>query len=326
MSALGYPVFLLLLLLVPLLAAFYLWRARRDEAAREAFSDKARFAAFGFGVRGRRAWLAPALLIGAAALASVAIARPLGPPTGDEEKAVSMDVIVALDVSDSMSVEDVQGPRLAAAKDYIKRLVMAAPNNRYGLVLFSGDAVITCPPTLDHDALLNFVADADFGRTNLPGTAIGEALLTAATKFKNSGLPRAVVVVTDGENTYGADPVKAAETAKGDGLRVMTVGVGTSRGGRIPASYDFFGQVQYKRDSEGNIVVSRLDEDTLRKVADAGGGKYFAANEPGSVKALSKELTAKAKKAVRDPFRGAKEYGPYFALMAAVLVGIAVVL
>ena len=326
MTALGYPTSLLLLLLAPLLAAFYLWRARRDERAREAFSDKARFAAFGIGARGRRAWLTPALLISAAALASVAIARPLGPPTGDEKKAVSMDVIIALDVSDSMAVEDVQGNRLSAAKGYIKRLVMAAPNNRYGLVLFSGDAVITCPPTLDHDTLLNFVEDADFGRTNLPGTAIGEALLTAATKFKKSDLPRAVVVVTDGENTYGADPVKAAETAKEGGLKVMTVGVGSDAGGRIPASYDFFGQVQYKRDSDGNIVVSRLDEDTLRKVADAGGGKYFAASEHGSVKALARELTAKAKKAVRDPFRGAKEYGPYFALAAAVLVGVAVVL
>jgi Ca-activated chloride channel family protein len=238
----------------------------------------------------------------------------------------AMDVIVALDVSDRMGVADVKSNRLTSAKDFVKKLVLAAPNNRYGLVLFSGDAVITCPPTLDHDAFMTFVDDADFQRANLPGTAIGEAILTAATRFKKDELPRVVLVVTDGENTYGADPVKAAETAKQAGLKVYAAGVGTSEGGRIPGAYDFYGNVQYKKDKEGNLVVSKLDEDALNKITEAGGGRYFATSDGVSVRALAKELTSKSKKVIKDPFQGAKEYGPWFALASAALVAMAMII
>jgi Ca-activated chloride channel family protein len=262
----------------------------------------------------------------AATFAAVAIARPLGPPSGDDEKTAAMDVIVALDISDSMGVTDVKANRLAVAKEFVKKLVLAAPNNRYGLVLFSGDTVITCPATLDHDAFLTFVDDADFQRANLPGTAIGEAILTAATRFKKDELPRVVLVVTDGENTYGADPVKAAETAKQAGLKVYAAGVGTVEGGRIPGAYDFYGNVQYKKDKQGNIVVSKLDEDSLNKITDAGGGRYFAASDGSSVKSLAKEFTSKSKKVIKDPFQGAKEYGPWVAFAATVLVAIAMII
>ncbi len=324
--SLGYPLFLLLLAAVPVLALVYRWLAKRDEKARAAFADAGMSARLGLGNKSWKKKVAPVLIMAAAALASVAIARPLGPPSGEDEKTAAMDVIVALDISDSMGVADVKGNRLTEAKEFVKKLVLAAPNNRYGLVLFSGDAIITCPPTLDHDAFLTFVDDADFQRANLPGTAIGEAILTAATRFKKDELSRVVLVVTDGENTYGAEPVKAAETAKQAGLKVYAVGVGTPEGGRIPGNYDFYGNLQYKKDKQGNIVVSKLDEDTLNKIAEAGGGKYFAASDGTSVKALAGELTSKSKKVIKDPFQGAKEYGPWFALAAAALVAISVVL
>ncbi len=179
--SLGYPLFLLLLAVVPALALVYRWLTMRDEKARAAFADAGMSARLGLGNKGWRKKVAPVLIMLAAALAAIAIARPLGPPSGDEERTAAMDVIVALDISDSMGVADVKPNRLTEAKEFVKKLVLAAPNNRYGLVLFSGDAIITCPPTLDHDAFLTFVDDADFPRANLPGTAIGEAILTAAT-------------------------------------------------------------------------------------------------------------------------------------------------
>jgi Ca-activated chloride channel family protein len=318
--------FLLLLVVVPALALLYRWLKKRDEKARAAFADAGMSARLGLGNKNWKKKIAPVLIMAAATFAAVAIARPLGPPSGDDEKTAALDVIVALDISDSMGVADVKSNRLTSAKEFVKKLVLAAPNNRYGLVLFSGDAVITCPATPDHDAFLTFVDDADFQRANLPGTAIGEAILTAATRFKKDELPRVVLVVTDGENTYGAEPVKAAETAKQAGLKVYAAGVGTIDGGRIPGSYDFYGNVQYKKDKEGNIVVSKLDEDALTKITDAGGGRYFAESESSSVRALAGELMSKSKKVIKDPFQGAKEYGSWFVFVAAVLVAIAVII
>jgi Ca-activated chloride channel family protein len=262
----------------------------------------------------------PALVTAACMLTALSVARPLGPAERPGETAVSMDVIVALDVSDSMAVKDSDGERLDAAKAFIKKLVAAAPANRYGLVLFSGEAMVTCPPTLDHDAFLTFVDDADYSRSTISGTAIGEGILTALTRFKPGELPRAVLVVSDGENTYGADPVKAAGSAREKGLKVYAAGVGTVGGGEIPYGVDFFGKQVFKKDKEGRTVVSRLDEGALREIAGAGGGKYVAASDKGSVRELARELTAKSAKKAENPYKNAEEYGPWLALLAFPLV------
>jgi Ca-activated chloride channel homolog len=324
--SLGYPVFLAFMIPVAVLTIYFYTRARRDKRLKGEFASPAMLSALGMGGDGRRRLAIFALLITSAALAAVAIARPLGPPVHDERKDISMDVIVALDVSDSMGVSDMEGSRLAFAKEFIKRLASDSPNNRYGLVLFSGDAVVTCPMTADTDAFLTFLDDADFTKANLPGTAIGEAILSSAQRFKPGEIPRAVVVVTDGENTYGADAVKAAESAKGKGFKVLTVGVGTQKGGRVPSGVDFFGNNTWKQDKTGRTVVSRLDEASLSAVAQAGGGRYLRADDAATIPALEKELTAKTTKKVKDPFAGAQEFGPQFALLAAVLLGIAIIL
>jgi Ca-activated chloride channel family protein len=321
----GYPWALALLTTALLIALYYAYANQRDKGARESFADAGLLGALGLLRPGRRGLIAPLLIVLAAALASVAMARPLGPHAGDGLVNAGMDVVIALDVSDSMAVQDTKGNRLSAAKDIVQRIVEAAPDNRYGLLLFSGDAVITCPLTLDHDAYMGFVQDADFTRANLPGTAIGNGIL-AATKFKKGELPRAVVVISDGENTYGDDPVKAAQAAKGQGMKVYAVGVGTASGGRIPSGADFFGNVQYKRDRQGQVVVSRLDEAALKAVADAGGGGYVAASDAGSVDALRKALSVRDAKKIKDPFKDAEEYGGWFSLAAFCLLAAAVAL
>ncbi len=221
MSVFGYPAFFWLLLSVLALGTVFAYSIRKMGRERLAFSSAEMMKRLGLG-NGSRKFKARSLLILASAILTViALARPLGPPANAEEVPVSMDVIVALDISDSMLVQDggmgKTGDRLSAAKEFIKRLVDEAPGDRFGLVLFSGDSIISCPPTLDHDTYLDFLADADVTRQDLPGTAIGDALIAAATKFKKSNLPRAVVVVSDGENTYGPDPAGAAKAA---GLKV----------------------------------------------------------------------------------------------------------
>jgi len=321
----GYPWALALTASAALVALYYVYAHKRDSGVRENFADAAMQGALGLGRPGRKGLIAPALVVLAALLASVAMARPLGPHAGNGEVNAGMDVVIALDISDSMSVDDVQTDRLSAAKDIIQRIVDAAPGNRYGLLLFSGDAVITCPLTLDHDALMGFVQDADFTRANLPGTAIGDGI-SAAARFKKGELPRAVVVISDGENTYGEDPVKAAEAAKAQGIKVYTVGVGTAAGGRIPQGADFFGNVQYKHDRAGQVVVSKLDEAALKAVADAGGGGYVSASDAGAADTLKKALSVRDAKKIKDPFKDAEEYGGWLSLAAFCLLVVAVAL
>ncbi|MBI5696600.1 MAG: VWA domain-containing protein [Nitrospirae bacterium] len=315
MTALGCP-YALALLVVPLaLALYFRYTARRDSGVRKTL---------GMAGPGRAALWRPALLVLASALVAVSLARPLGPPA-EGERTAGMDVIICLDISDSMAARDVDGGRLEAAKMFIASLVQAAPDNRYGLVLFSGAATVTCPLTIDREAFLNFLADADFPRADVPGTAIGDAL-SAASRFKADKAPRAVVVVTDGENTYGEDPDKAASGLMTKGVKVYTVGVGTAEGDKIPVGADFFGNVKYKTDRAGRVVVSKLDADALGRIASAGGGEYVDSSAAGSAVGLAKKLRAPETKKVKDPFMGAKEYGPWFVLGAFALAVAAVAL
>lgn len=315
MTALGYPYALALFVAPIMLALYFLYATRRDATSRKTL---------GMDAPGRRALWKPAFIVLSCALVVIALARPLGPPA-EGEKAAGMDVIICLDISDSMAAQDVDGGRLAQAKMFTASVVQAAPDNRYGLVLFSGAATVSCPLTLDRDAFLNFLADADFPRADIPGTAIGEGIL-AASKFKPDKAPRALVIVTDGENTYGADPEKAAADIKAKGVKVYTVGVGTAEGDKIPVGADFFGNVNYKTDREGRVVVSKLATDALGRIANAGGGGYTDAAAPSSAVSLAKKLSAPSVTKVKDPFMGAKEYGPWFVLGAFALAVAAVAL
>ena len=301
----------------------FVYSARRMRQARLAFSSPEMMARLGLGKGSRKFAAGSILIMVSAILAVTALVRPLGPPAGAQEVPVSMDVIVALDISDSMLVPDggarsrSTGDRLSAAKEFIKKLVDDAPGDRFGLVLFSGDSIISCPPTLDHATYLDFLSDADVTKQDLPGTAIGAALITAVTKFRKSGLPRAIVVITDGENTYGPDPAVAAKDAASAGLKVYTVGVGTARGGRIPEGIDFFGQPKYKKDRFRQVVVSSLREGALKTIAEAGGGRYFYSQDTGAAGSLARVLSPKAARKSKEKFAGAEEYGPWFALASA---------
>lgn len=315
-----------LVVLAPVIAGLYVYYARRDRRAVASYADAGRLGPLGLGGRGKFAYAGHLLVVAAIIAGSVAAARPIGPPDEKEPGVAGMDVIIALDVSDSMAVADTEPDRLKYAIATVSKLVDAAPGNRYGLVVFSGEPTVTCPLTNDIGAFLTILETTGFSRTGLPGTAMGEAVLTAATRFKPGALPRAVVVVTDGENTYGADPVEAARTAKSRGLKVFTIGVGTPAGGKIPVGKDFFGETTYKKDREGSVVNSSLDAAALEKIAAAGGGRSFTATDSGAVDWLSKALTVKEKKEVKGIPPGAKEYGPWFALAAFAVLTAAILL
>lgn len=196
-----------------------------------------------------------------------------------EVKSEGIDLMVALDVSNSMQAEDLGGSRLTVAKRTIERLVDQLDGDRIGLVVFAGDAYVQCPITTDYQAFKLFMEGVSTGLVPVQGTAVGRAIEVCSDGFDpESPASKLIVVMTDGEN-HEDDAVKAAENAAANGIEIHAVGMGTTAGAPIPL-YDRFGRSRgFKTDGEGNTIVSALDEVTLMAVAEAGKGSYTQSNQ-----------------------------------------------
>ena len=203
-----------------------------------------------------------------------AAARPQFGQSERTEKRQGIEAIVALDISNSMLAEDVAPNRLDRAKQMLSKLMDNMVNDKVGLVVFAGDAFVQLPITCDYISAKMFLNSIKPDLIKTQGTAIGQALSTSIRCFgERSDASRAIILITDGEN-HEDDAVDAARQAAELGIKVYTVGVGSLRGQPIPKDGELM------KDSEGNIVVTRLDEATLRKIAEIGGGAYVhAGNE-----------------------------------------------
>ena len=195
-----------------------------------------------------------------------------------EVESEGVDMMVALDVSNSMMTEDVGLARLDLAKRTVERLAASTSGDRMGLVVFAGDAYVQCPLTTDVDALRLFLETVNPGMMPLQGTAVGRAVETCWSGFDDqSEASRVVVVLTDGEN-HEDDVVSAARSVAQDGGSVHFIGVATLEGAPIPA-FDSRGRPSgFRTDGSGQPVVSRLDEATLLEAAQASGGTYTRAS------------------------------------------------
>ena len=179
--------------------------------------------------------------------------------------------MLALDVSNSMLAEDYSPDRLERAKLAISKLVDRLRDDRIGLIVFAGSSFVQLPITTDYVSAKMFLNSISTESVPVQGTAIGDAINTAIRSFSvQSEKSRAIIVITDGEN-HEDDPVAAARQAAEMGIRVFTVGVGSAEGEPIPMNGELL------KDKNGEIVVTRLDEEMLRKIADAGGGLYVRA-------------------------------------------------
>ncbi len=193
--------------------------------------------------------------------------------TWEEVQRRGVDIVVALDVSDSMLVEDAESggrlSRLERAKREITDLLRLLEGDRIGLVAFAGTAFIECPLTLDYGAAEIFLETIDTDLIPVKGTALGAAIRTSLEAFEGGSHPsRAVILITDGEDHSG-EALEAAREARTAGVRIFTIGIGRDEGAPIPAPGGGF-----RRDRSGEIVLSRLDEPTLQKIALDTGGKY----------------------------------------------------
>ena len=199
----------------------------------------------------------------------IGLSRPQIGAKLKEHETKGAEIMIALDVSNSMLAEDYSPNRLERAKLAISRLVDKLRDDRIGLIVFAGNSFVQLPITTDYVSAKMFLGSISTESVPIQGTAIGEAINTALRSFSaQSEKSRAVIVITDGEN-HEDDPVAAAAQAAELGVRVFTIGVGSKEGKFIPLP-----EGGYITDSEGNNVVTRLDDVTLQEIAEAGNGVY----------------------------------------------------
>lgn len=264
--------YLLLILVIPFLFLFHALyrRARRKRIAK--FGDPQLVNKLMPGASRSRGWIKLTLISFALFFFALGLSRPQLGAKLKEVETKGVEIILALDVSNSMLAEDYSPNRLERAKLAISRLVDKLKEDRIGLIVFAGKAFVQLPITADYISAKIFLNSISTSSVPVQGTAIGEAINTAIKSFslesKNS---RAIVVITDGEN-HEDDAVAAAKSALELGIPVFTIGIGTDAGKPIPV-----GNGELLKDKDGNIVVTKLDEKTLSEVAKAGGGSYLRA-------------------------------------------------
>ncbi len=213
----------------------------------------------------------------------VALARPQSLLSWQNSTTEGIDIVIASDISGSMLAEDFEPNRMEAGKNIAIDFIKDRPNDRIGLVIFSGESFTQCPLTIDHDVLINLFKDIKNGMID-DGTAIGMGLATAVNRLKESDAKsKVVILLTDGSNNTGSiPPITAAEIAKQFNIRVYTVGLGTK--GMAPYPVQTPMGIQYQR------VPVDVDEVTLGKIADITGGKYFRATNNSTLKNIYEQI------------------------------------
>jgi Ca-activated chloride channel family protein len=269
------PQLLWLLLLVPAAATFLIWALHRRRDALRRFAEARLLPALTPDLDERRQRWRAVLLVAALALLLLALAGPKWGFHWEEVHREGVDIVVALDTSRSMLAEDVKPNRLARAKLAIEDLVKRLRGDRIGLVAFAGSAFVQCPLTLDYEAFTESLHAVNVGIIPKGGTALTEAIHAGLEAFEGrQGRHEALILITDGEDHEGHVDDAAKEAADA-GVKIYTVGIGTAEGDLIPLTVD--GQQTFLKDRRGQVVKSRLDEETLQKIATTTGGAFVHA-------------------------------------------------
>jgi Ca-activated chloride channel family protein len=206
----------------------------------------------------------------------IMLARPQFGSKIEDVKKQGVEVIIALDVSNSMLAEDIQPDRLTRAKQAIYRMVDNLDNDKIGLIVFAGDAYTQIPVTTDYVSAKMFLSTINPDMVPKQGTAIGAAINLGIRSFSpGENKSKAMIIITDGEN-HEDDPVSAAEEASKAGIVIHTIGIGSTEG--VPISVNKSGKKDYLKDAEGNTVITKLDEDILKKIAITANGNYVRAS------------------------------------------------
>lgn len=267
--------YLNLLYFIPLLILLIWFTQRKTIKALLGFAGKKMHSVL-FPMRSRlKNLLKYTLLIISSILIIFALANPQIGSKIEEVKQVGIDVFILLDVSNSMRAEDIKPNRLQKAKHEISKLIRRLQGDRIGLIVFAGKPYIQFPLTTDYAAANLFLSAVDFNTVPQQGTAIGASIELATRSFKeNEDTKKAIIVITDGEDHEG-ELIPVVEDAVNKGIQIYTIGLGSISGEPIPLYNESGNKSGYKKDRQGNVVLTKLDEATLKEIASIGKGGYY---------------------------------------------------
>ena len=279
------------LFFVPLLAlAIWLWITRRKNKPTLQFSYLKLMQNLPMSWRARLSQLPLILKFSAIGLAILALARPQLVSTKIQKNVDGIDIMITLDISDSMLIEDMQPEnRLEASKKIIKEFIEQRLSDRIGLVVFAGESYTRVPLTLDYPLLLKSLSEVEITRSIKMGTAIGVALANSVARLKDStAKSRVVIFLTDGENNSGTiDPETAIDIAQGYGVKVYSIGMGKDGQAQLPIYVEGPGGQKIKR---YRPMHSKVNEELLTKMAQVTGGKFYRANTSDALNQVFEEI------------------------------------
>ncbi|MEW5795481.1 MAG: VWA domain-containing protein [Candidatus Zixiibacteriota bacterium] len=271
------PTYFALLLGVLLLALYVFWAIGRKKKLLNLFGDLPLLLKNAPCISFARQRTKAVLVLLGLALVCVALARLQFGTHLEKLEREGIDIIVAMDLSNSMLARDMKPNRLEKAKQELRSIIDRLKGDRIGLVAFAGEAFVQCPLTLDYAAARMLLSVMDQNTVSVQGTSLESAIIAAQKAFtQHEKKHKVLLLLTDGED-HGGSAVEAAANARKDGIRIYTVGIGSPAGEPIPVVDRKGDQVGFKKDKSGEVIVSQLDEETLQKIALETGGKYYHA-------------------------------------------------
>ncbi len=314
----AHPEYLYFLFFIPLLIGVFIYNIHKKKQNIRLFGNPELLAELMPNVSHVRPHIKFWIQITVIILMVVVLAQPQFGTKMEEVKRKGIEVIIALDVSNSMMAQDILPNRLEKAKQVLAKLVDDMKNDKVGLIVFAGDAYTQLPITADYISAKMFLSTISPQLVPRQGTAIGSAIDLSIRSFgKKSETKRAIILITDGEN-HEDDAIGAAKLAVGEGISVHVIGMGKPEGAPIPIE----GTMSFWKDKSGNVVVSKLNESMCRDIAAAGNGVYVRADYSNSAyKMVSKELDKLAKSDLSSQvFSDYNEQFQSFAMLALILL------
>ncbi len=307
--------FLYFLVLIPALALWYWYKFRQRSQPEIRMSSTKAFGMYRSNFKLYLNHAAYVIRLLALALLIIALARPQSKLTSRDVSVEGIDIMIALDISGSMLAEDFKPNRMEAAKNVAIDFISDRPNDRIGLTVFSGESFTQCPLTTDHIVLKNLFKEVHTDMVR-DGTAIGDGLATAINRLRTStAISKVIILLTDGVNNMGMiDPLTAAQIAQKFGIRVYTIGVGSS--GPVPFPFQTNRGVIYQ-----NVEIP-VDEALLKEIAAITGGRYFWANTQNKLEQIYEEINEleKTKIDVTEFKSNKDEFFPFLLLALLILI------
>ncbi len=267
--------FLYALFLIPFLILIYIYLQKNHKKILEKFADT-KLHNILFPLKSNlKAHLKFVLFTFSLLLILIALANPQVGTKIEEAKQIGIDIYILLDVSKSMLAEDIKPSRLEKAKYEISKLIQRLKGDRIGLIVFAGEAYVQIPLTSDYSAANLFLNAVDVNSVPQPGTAIGPAIALALKSFKyDDGTKKAIIIITDGEDHQG-DLENVLEEANSKDVAIYAIGFGSPAGSPIPVYDENGNQIGYKKDKQGNIVITKLNPEILKEITSKCNGKYY---------------------------------------------------